>query len=271
MFRFAEPFRAAKKSQPSRSGKRAFMCFVDCSHGWWNWQDRGEKKCLSVCCVCGNLCSSSLDLPCCSGNQGNCSQSSEAGWNHNSPIDTRLHCAEPAGWQGKCVTHTVLTGDPWHPPVVLLSRAAPEIPIRTLPVSSEQIQGSCGWGVARVKSTLAPHLYRTRSRYSESRFSFPSALSALLSDVRKSQALPWRLKHVEVGQRCCVEPYVDPNHQEILWVSCPSFVAFRPSLVLVRLPGTDVWRSHPVCHPVPASFLLKQEPLIFHFELTLGV
>lgn len=53
----------------------------------------GKKMCLSMCCVCGNLCSSSLDLPCCSGNQGNCSQSGEAGWNHNSPIDTSLHSA----------------------------------------------------------------------------------------------------------------------------------------------------------------------------------
>jgi len=98
----------------------------------------------------------------------------------------------------------------------------------------------------------------------------PSMLST--SDVRKSHTLPWRLKHVEVGQRRCVEPYVDPNHQEILWVSCPSFVVFRPSLVFVRLPGTDVWRSHPVCHPVPVSFLLEREPLIFHFEIiTLGV
>lgn len=32
-------------------------------------------------------------------------------------------------------------------------------------------------------------------------FSFPSAISALLSDVRKSHVLPWRLEHVEVGQR----------------------------------------------------------------------
>lgn len=155
--------------------------------------------------------------------------------------------------------------------MVLLSPATAEIPIRTLPLSSKQIQASCGSGVAWVNSTLAPYLYRTRMRYDESRFSFPSAISALLSDVRKSHTLPWRLKHVEVGQRRRVEPYVDPNHQEILWVSCPSFVAFRPSLVFVRLPGTDVWRSHPVCHPVPASFLLKQEPLIFHFEITLGV
>lgn len=99
MVRFAEPFRPAKKSQPSRSGKRAFMCFVDCSHGWWNWQDRGEKKVFVCVCVCGNLCSSSLDLPCCSGNQGNCSQSGEAGWNHNSPIDTSLHSVAVQTWQ----------------------------------------------------------------------------------------------------------------------------------------------------------------------------
>lgn len=98
----------------------------------------------------------------------------------------------------------------------------------------------------------------------------PSMLSA--SYVRKSHMLPWRLQHAEIGQRWCIEPYVDPNRQEILRVSCPSFVAFRPSLVFVRLPGTAVWRSHPVCHPVPGSFLLEEEPLIFfNFEITLGL
>lgn len=162
MVRFAEPFRPAKKSQPSRSRKRIFMCFVHCSHGWWNWQDRGKKKCLSMCCVCGNLCSSSLDLPCCSGNRGNCSQSGEAGWNHNSPIDTSLHSVAVQFLAGEmCHPHCPAWGTPWHPPVVLLS---PEIPIRILPLSSEQIQGSCGSGVAWLNTTLAPRLYRTRTR-----------------------------------------------------------------------------------------------------------
>lgn len=104
------------------------------------------------------------------------------------------------------------------------------------------------------------------------RVAFPSVVPSMLStsDVRKSHTLPWRLKHVEVGQRWCVEPYVDPNHQEILWVSCPSFVAFRPSLVFVRLPGTDVWRSHPVCHPVPGSFFSGTGAFDFSFWNNFG-
>lgn len=71
------------------------------------------------------------------------------------------------------------------------------------------------------------------------RVAFPSMVPSVLSasDVRKPHTLPWRLKHIEVGQRWCVEPYVDPNHEKILWVSRPSFVAFRPSLCLSGFQG----------------------------------
>lgn len=94
MASLAEPFRQAKKSQPSRSEKRKPSCAL------WiplmvGETGRAGKKNVFVCvCVCGNLCSSSLDLPCCSGNEGNCSWSSKAGWNHNSPIDISLRSAD---------------------------------------------------------------------------------------------------------------------------------------------------------------------------------
>lgn len=76
--RLAEPFRQAKKSQPSRSEKRkaSYALWIAVMVG--ETGRTGEKKCVCVC-VCGNLCSASLDLPCCSGNEGKCSRSSKAG------------------------------------------------------------------------------------------------------------------------------------------------------------------------------------------------
>lgn len=272
MARLVEPFRQAKKSQPSRSEKRKPSCAL------WialmvGETGRAGKKSVFVCvCLCGNLCSSSLDLPCCSGNEGNCSRSSEPGWNYNGPIDISRHSA---GMQtqhpGRETARTSAdTEGPWLTPLVLLSRVAAEIPIRSLPLSFKEIQESCRSDVVEVNSALAPHFC---SVWGSMRVTFPSMVPSMHSGspVRKQHTLPWTPKHIEVGQRRRVGPYVDPNHQEIVRDSCPSFVVLRPSLVLVSLPGTDVWRSHPVCHPVPASFLLEQEPLISHFAITLGV
>lgn len=271
--RFAEPFRPAKKSQPSRSRKRIFMCFVHCSHGWWNWQDRGKKKCLSMCCVCGNLCSSSLDLPCCSGNRGNCSQSGEAGWNHNSPIDTSLHSVAVQSQQpgrGNVSPTLSCLGDPLTP---TSGAAFSRNPHQDTPSELWADPGEL-W----LRCCLAKHHFSTpfiQSKYQVGwEKVFPSPVPSVLSSLmwENHTCCPGDWNTSRLARDCCVEPYVDPNHQEILWVLCPSFVVFRPSLVFVRLPGTDVWRSHPVCHPVPVSFLLKQEPLIFfHFELIPGV
>lgn len=83
MVRLVEPFRQAKKCQPSRSEQKnpSYALWVAVMvGGTGRTGELKKKKKVFVCvCVCGNLCSSSLDLPCCSGNEGNCSRSSKAG------------------------------------------------------------------------------------------------------------------------------------------------------------------------------------------------